>query len=80
MTSIFYSLSICIQAVPPPVPPPPPPGLPVDGVVLILILGAVVYGSWIIWRKSKKKDIKRNNKTENRYTIVARQSARQIIK
>jgi len=32
------------QAVPPPIPPPPPPGLPIDGGVMFLLLGGLVYG------------------------------------
>lgn len=32
------------QIVPPPIPPPPPPGLPIDGGIIFLLMGAIVYG------------------------------------
>lgn len=40
------------QVVPPPAPPPPPPGLPIDGVVQMLFLVGIVYGSKKIIRDS----------------------------
>jgi len=41
---VFLALHAYGQAVPPPIPPPPPPGLPIDGGLLFLLLGGVVYG------------------------------------
>ncbi len=41
---LMITIGSYAQAVPPPVPPPPPPGLPIDGGVGFLILGAIIYG------------------------------------
>lgn len=32
------------EGIPPPPSPPPPPGLPIDGALPILIIGALIYG------------------------------------
>lgn len=42
---IMLSLGSYGQIVPPPIPPPPPPGLPIDGGIGFLILGAIIYGT-----------------------------------
>lgn len=32
------------EGIPPPPSPPPPPGLPIDGALPFLIIGALIYG------------------------------------
>ena len=32
------------QIMPPPIPPPPPPGLPIDEGIIVLIMGAIIFG------------------------------------
>jgi hypothetical protein len=41
---IIFSIQMFGQAVPPPIPPPPPPGLPIDGGVMYLLLGGLIFG------------------------------------
>lgn len=49
---IILSIQMFGQAVPPPIPPPPPPGLPIDGGVMYLLLGGLIFGIKIINDKS----------------------------
>lgn len=52
ITIIIISLCSYAQAVPPPIPPPPPPGLPIDGGVVFLLLGGIIYAIKNITSKS----------------------------
>ena len=36
--------------------PPPPPGLPVDNLIIVLLFLGIIYGSWQIWKLTKKAD------------------------
>ena len=36
--------------------PPPPPGLPVDNLIFALLVLGIIYGSWQIWKLTKKVD------------------------
>ncbi len=42
---LFVLISFVCMAQPDPPPPPPPPGLPIDGALPILIIGALIYGA-----------------------------------
>ena len=34
--------------------PPPPPGLPVDNLIIVVLFLGIIYGSWQIWKLTKK--------------------------
>ncbi|WP_347175188.1 PID-CTERM protein-sorting domain-containing protein [Polaribacter uvawellassae] len=50
---IIISLNGYAQMVPPPIPPPPPPGLPIDGGLIYLLIGGLIYGVKKIISKNK---------------------------
>lgn len=52
MAIVIITLQTYAQIVPPPVPPPPPPGLPIDGGVILLLIGGIIYGVRKIISKS----------------------------
>jgi hypothetical protein len=49
---IIIALQTYAQMIPPPIPPPPPPGLPIDGGVIYLLAGGIIYAVKKIISKS----------------------------
>jgi hypothetical protein len=48
----------CPPGPPTPGPPPPPPGLPIDENIMILVVIALLFGIYIIYKHSvKRKDL-----------------------